>query len=366
LDDTIVFHRREAVVSLWIEALAAQPCNRAYLGTSDTFASRAVCPAADGWPVMRDTSLARQFFSSVGRAAGVFFAKVAASHTSKLPVYVINLARRPDRKEAMARQLALCGFTNVTFLEATDGAKLQVTDEVRELFAGNDFGSRRGVVGCALSHYYFWERFALGREDLCLVLEDDVTLPTNLAALLRANEGELARRDMVLLGYHRWAARDDEKNDGANDPSGCAIVPLDKNSYMGASFSYTITREGARKAYSWCTENGIKHGIDMIYAFQVPMDCFETRPHLVHSQMADSNIQFSQDALDIPSVSVQSVVDSFRRVPNVRIDAAPAYFVPRSLHLMLTRAHLDKRCVAVDSRGGVYYASGFLVPAGPG
>lgn len=296
---------------------------------------------------------------------GVFFAKVVVLKKSNMPVFVVNLARRRDRKEAMERQLALCGFTNVTFLDATDGAQLQVTDEVREMFAGNDFGSRRGVVGCALSHYYFWERFSMGSEDLCLVLEDDVTLPTNLGALLKANEGELARRDMVLLGYHRWVAHQDKMNVCAADSSSCAIVPLNKSQYMGASFSYTITREGARKAYTWCTENGIKHGIDMIYAFQVPMDCFETRPHLVHSQMADSNIQFSQDALDIPSVSVQSVVDSFRRVPNVRIDAEPEYFVPTQIHLMLTRAHLDRRCVAVDSRGGVYYKSGFLVPAKP-
>ena len=39
------------------------------------------------------------------------------------------------------------------FFKAVDGSKLTVTDEITKIFAGNDFGNRRGVVGCALSHY---------------------------------------------------------------------------------------------------------------------------------------------------------------------------------------------------------------------
>lgn len=55
LDDTIVFHRRDTIVTKWIEALAAHPCNKAFLGTSDSFACRTECFVAEGWPVMYDS-----------------------------------------------------------------------------------------------------------------------------------------------------------------------------------------------------------------------------------------------------------------------------------------------------------------------
>ena len=51
------------------------------------------------------------------------------------------------------------------FFKAVDGSKLTVTDEITKIFAGNDFGNRRGVVGCALSHYRLWNQLLADEEN---------------------------------------------------------------------------------------------------------------------------------------------------------------------------------------------------------
>ena len=51
------------------------------------------------------------------------------------------------------------------------------------MFHGNNFGSRRGVIGCALSHYDLWKQLVTDKKHDCyLVLEDDITLCQNFKA----------------------------------------------------------------------------------------------------------------------------------------------------------------------------------------
>ncbi len=102
---------------------------------------------------------------------------------SKYMIHVINLERRTDRKEYM-RQLfdkeGLVQGRDYTFVKAVDGRELRVTDEIRTVFAKNDFQFRRGILGCALTHIALWKQLVADTEsESYIVVEDDITLCPN-------------------------------------------------------------------------------------------------------------------------------------------------------------------------------------------
>ena len=70
-----------------------------------------------------------------------------------LKIKVINLKRREDRKNNVIENFKNANVLNYEFIEATDGNNLEITSDIIELFKGNDFGNRKGVIGCALTHY---------------------------------------------------------------------------------------------------------------------------------------------------------------------------------------------------------------------
>ena len=79
-------------------------------------------------------------------------------------IYLINLGRRPDRKQKMNWAFDLLGL-KVEYFEAFDGSKMNSTYlnnlGVKQLDTYKDpFGKRDmtfGEIGCFLSHYYIWE-----------------------------------------------------------------------------------------------------------------------------------------------------------------------------------------------------------------
>jgi hypothetical protein len=74
----------------------------------------------------------------------------------KYIIKIVNLEKRLDRKNNIINLFEKENITNYEFFKAIDGTILKPTLELKELFKGNDFGNRRGVIGCALSHYYLW------------------------------------------------------------------------------------------------------------------------------------------------------------------------------------------------------------------
>jgi GR25 family glycosyltransferase involved in LPS biosynthesis len=49
---------------------------------------------------------------------------------------VVNLARRPDRRDATVELFEKTGIKDYSFFTAVDGMELTATDEIKELFAG--------------------------------------------------------------------------------------------------------------------------------------------------------------------------------------------------------------------------------------
>ncbi len=91
-------------------------------------------------------------------------------------IFVINLARRPDRMAAMAAQLERLGLAYERF-DAVD-AKSADPVELNAPFAARGAMAELtpGDKACTASHMHLWQRIAAGPESHAAILEDDVLL----------------------------------------------------------------------------------------------------------------------------------------------------------------------------------------------
>ena len=89
--------------------------------------------------------------------------------------YVINLDRRKDRLEKLLANSPELN-NRLQRVSAVDGKTLQLTPAIARLFRPHDFGWKKPVMGCALSHLGVWWQLANERDDInsYLILEDDV------------------------------------------------------------------------------------------------------------------------------------------------------------------------------------------------
>jgi glycosyl transferase family 25 len=99
--------------------------------------------------------------------------------------YLINLARRRDRLDAMAAQLGALGVDFVR-VEALDAGAVPESEIEKWFDAGGPLGVLpRGDKCCTLSHRRAWELFVESGAPYAAVLEDDVVLAPGGAALLK-------------------------------------------------------------------------------------------------------------------------------------------------------------------------------------
>jgi GR25 family glycosyltransferase involved in LPS biosynthesis len=88
-------------------------------------------------------------------------------------------------------------------LPAVNGRGLTLTRELAALFAGNRYGWKKSVMGCALSHWALWQRLAAEPDAgaAYLVLEDDCVLAPNWREAWAAlRPGVPADAHVVFLG----------------------------------------------------------------------------------------------------------------------------------------------------------------------
>ena len=134
-----------------------------------------------------------------------------------LPVFVINLDRRPDRWEAMSAQLDRLGIGAVR-IPAVDGRLLAAQEERDRGRNGNPPGRdlSLGETACVWSHRDALRAFLDTGERAALILEDDVELAPDTPSLLesvdwwppearviRLETGNISPRSGVCYGLHR-------------------------------------------------------------------------------------------------------------------------------------------------------------------
>lgn len=214
-------------------------------------------------------------------------------------IKVINMYNRADRLISITEKLKK---ENLDFqrIEAVDGKELKLTPELLSLFKDNDFGFRRGVIGCALSHYNLWKELVNSNKSYYVIMEDDASFCQNFSTKL-SQLLTVRNYDILFLGYHMSQNNKDLNHDRYYTESDTVVIEeLKNNLYIGGTHCYIITKEGASALIDFIDINGIKHGIDYLMAkVQKIIPVHETVPHLsfaewvnVNESNVDSDIQF--------------------------------------------------------------------------
>lgn len=231
--------------------------------------------------------------------------KVATSKNIK----IVNLKHREDRKKDAISMLKMAGFTEMDYeiIDAVYGNDLikSPSMELYKLFEDNDFGSRCGFIGCALSHYGLWlELLKDEANEYYIIMEDDVILCENYKNHIQKLEGQFKEKDILYHGYTMFKKnRETTKNiydysEVKNELSGeftISICPFNRNFHIGGTFGYSINKTGARKLVDFIHKNGIKHGIDYVMKVVNSLDCYETQPNLCTSFWNEDNVNYDTD-----------------------------------------------------------------------
>jgi GR25 family glycosyltransferase involved in LPS biosynthesis len=239
------------------------------------------------------------------------FNKSIGVTTYKSQIKIVNLERRADRKLTMTQLLDNNNIQNYAFIKAIDGKKIKPCKELKDLFNGNDFGSRSGVIGCALTHYQLWVRLLLDTTtDYYVVLEDDILdVANNLNKKISDLALDFKSKDVVFFGYSMFQnKRELVKDIYNNNNDSVSVVPLNKSLYIGGTFGYSINKTGAKKLIDYIGINGIKHGIDYIMKITNNLNSYECQPQLVFTDWneggkpVDSDIQNIYDKMDFSQI----------------------------------------------------------------
>ena len=112
---------------------------------------------------------------------------------NKIPIYVINLRRAPERRLYMQRQLDSLGL-EYQWIEAVDAHDFTDTDlEGVNLNAKN----QPMAMGCLLSHVKFYDQVMKNNHEIACVLEDDTELLPTFPDIL--NYEKLQKEDWEIL-----------------------------------------------------------------------------------------------------------------------------------------------------------------------
>ncbi len=117
-------------------------------------------------------------------------------------IYLVNLARRPDRLKAMAARAQKLGLT-LERVEALDAAATEPAALDPWFEDAGPLGEiPRGDKACLLSHRRAWERFLATGESHAAFLEDDVVLSEAAADLLGDDSWIPAHVAVVKLEHY--------------------------------------------------------------------------------------------------------------------------------------------------------------------
>jgi GR25 family glycosyltransferase involved in LPS biosynthesis len=237
---------------------------------------------------------------------------------------IVNLKKRLDRRENIIKQLEAVNFNEkYEFYEGVDGSQIEETVEMYELFKINDFGARKGFIGCALSHYNIWiDLLKDYTNDYYVIFEDDIDLSTNFTKYFNDITSVMKdfhkKIDVLFMGYHNSV-----KNDNINSIELCSFS-IDK--YIGGTFSYIITKNGAKKMIDYILLNGIRHGIDYVMKINRELCVFELSPHIVYSDWVkehfsevDSDIQKDFSVFNLDKVKIVNTSENANKIFNVKM-----------------------------------------------
>jgi GR25 family glycosyltransferase involved in LPS biosynthesis len=258
---------------------------------------RKSCPRLPLRDYYCDTSLraARQYGTPLYVHRGQFKQIVPFANNID-EAYVINLERRKDRLDIFKTTHPY--MKNKTYVwKATDGRALTLTPDIIHCFRNNDFGWKKAVMGCALSHLGLWEKLANDTEAKSyLILEDDVRFTASWQEWWSAHASDMpANADVVYLGGvlppnkpafpHIIEAIN--PHFGRVKPNTIFGGSVERRYFHFCNYAYLLTQSGAKKLVQLVKDRGIftsgdhmivNHGDDMLNIyFTTPLlaTCFQ-------------------------------------------------------------------------------------------
>ncbi|XP_046603252.1 glycosyltransferase 25 family member [Neodiprion virginianus] len=165
-------------------------------------------------------------------------------------IYMINLLRRPERRERMRHCFKELGILAET-IDAVDGRTLNESSlkewGVRMMPEYADPYHKRpmtmGEVGCFLSHYVIWKKVVESGYDRVMVLEDDIRFEPYFRQKVSFITSEVERLkidwDLVYLGRKRLQDQEEPPVEGSR------YLVLAGYSYW--TLGYLLSRRGAEK-----------------------------------------------------------------------------------------------------------------------
>jgi FkbM family methyltransferase len=281
-------------------------------------------------------------------------------------IKVINLARRIDRRENVIQNFKNVNITNYEFIKAVDGKTLTPTSQIITLFQGNDFGNRRGVIGCALTHYQLWKQLVESDVEYFLIMEDDFRIIKTFKTEIEKINFE--KYDILLMGYHMFSKTLESVKHIYRHGDECVdinltIDKLQMDYYIGGTHCYSINKNGARKLLNYIKTNGIKHGIDYLFKIVPELECFETRPHISFAEWnengraIDSDIQNLNDSIDLTE-TLYNLLQRYDYYPNQDFYGSDVFHIGnKSLFDQLLIAERTPECVCFNTLG--YFKNAF-------
>ena len=203
-------------------------------------------------------------------------------------IYVINLKKRPNKKESVSKRLLLEGLgAPIEFVEAFD---LRFIDDnllgywlkeqgfatyknwkteastPYEGYTFDDWDKRditNAEIGCFLSHYFIWQKCASQNETF-LILEDDATWNRGaLKNFLDKDSKDIPSYDLLYLGRNKVSKKEEAPIDDKAD--------FVKPQFSYNTHSYVIKPSGASKLLSYNPQKNI-----------IPADEFLTSSWITH------------------------------------------------------------------------------------
>ena len=205
-----------------------------------------------------------------------------------IPVWVINLTKRPDRLFIIGNRLDELGIAWKR-LEAIDGNICDETELSISKKSGEIGAISNAARACTASHYKFWKEFMFFDAKYGIVLEDDVEISDdfkklvfdlswipNHAKLIKLEKSAAHKKSTLLLGFKL-----SETKDGSRE------VRKMHSRHCGTA-AYLISKKGAKVAINWNQP------------FSVPID------HVLFNETVSKLCTALQTMILIPPISWQS------------------------------------------------------------
>ena len=175
-----------------------------------------------------------------------------------IPIKIISLERRKDRREKITHELLVQNIDTYELIDAVDGQRIIENNYVKQLFQNNNFYYRKGVIGCALSHYNLFEQLLddLNHNIYC-IFEDDIIFVDNFKEKLN-KVLNMFNTDFCLLGGTSITKENKHVAE---------LNLLERTEHVAdGTYGYLITKNGAKKMIEYIKQNGITKAIDCLYS----------------------------------------------------------------------------------------------------